>query len=242
MTSALLALFLLAADEAPPEPSARFGSLSGAAATDPGDGPSAGPSLARDGNTNAAEGATMTATDSGVGPGTPSSLATSAVDTRAASLTRPVAPLASAAFFTTAILTAAAATTLSVIAAGAITGAPVDATGRPSPIISTLGVAVGVGLNFGTIHVTLPLLTRFVDGDVSSSRTGAWRLSRWGLAAQGVGVVAMAIGSGLEAREFGSGQSLLLSGIVTALLGALAVDVLELVGAWQERAASQGPR
>lgn len=216
MTSALLALLLLAADEAPPEPSAGRGSLSGA--------------------TPLAE------TDSGDGPGTPSSLATSAIDTRAASLTRPAAPLASAAFFTTAILTAAAATTLSVIAAGAITGAPVDATGRPSPIISTLGVAVGVGLNFGAVHLTLPLLTRFVDGDVSSARAGAWRLSRWGLAAQGVGVVAMAIGSGLEAREFGSGQSLLLSGIVTALLGALAVDVLELVGAWQGRAASEGAR
>lgn len=199
-------MFLLAADEASPEPSA---------------GRESAPGTTR---------LTRTATDSGVAP---SSLATSAVDTRAASLTSPVAPLASAAFFTTAILTAAATTTLSVIAAGAITGAPVDATGRPSPIISTLGVALGVGLNFGAVHLTLPLLTRFIDGDVSAARAGGWRLSRWGLVAQGAGVLAMAVGSGLEAREFGSGQALLLSGIVTALLGALAVDVLELVGAWQ---------
>lgn len=158
-----------------------------------------------------------------------------ATDTRAAALSaRPQpSPLATATFFTTAILSAAAATTLSVIAAGAITGAPVDATGRPSPLISTLGVAVGVGLNFGVVHLTLPWLTNLVDGDVDAARAGAWRLSRWGLVAQGVGVLAMVVGSGLEAREFGGGQALLLSGIVTALLGGLVVDVLELVGAWQ---------
>lgn len=146
---------------------------------------------------------------------------------------RAATPGRTAAFFTSAILTAAATTTLSVIAAGAITGAPVDATGRPSPIVSTLGVAVGVGLNFGVVHLTLPWLTGLVDGDAGAARAGAWRLSRWGLLAQGAGVLAMVVGSGLEAREFGSGQALLLSGIVTALIGGLVVDVLELVGAWQ---------
>lgn len=165
----------------------------------------------------------------------PSEAPRAASNLRTASLTdQPRAtPLATTAFFTTAILSAAAATTLSVIAAGAITGAPVDATGRPSPIISTLGVAVGVALNFGAVHLTLPWLTRFVEGDVDGARANAWRLARWGLLAQGAGVLAMVVGSGLEAREFGGGQTLLLSGIVTALLGGLVVDVLELVGAWQ---------
>lgn len=160
-----------------------------------------------------------------------------ATDTRTAVLSEGTSPAplatATATFFTTAILSAAATTTLSIIAAAAITGAPVDATGRPSPIISTLGVAVGVGLNFGVVHLALPWFTRFVDGDVDSARAGAWRLSRWGLVAQGVGVLAMVVGSGLEAREFGGGQAFLLSGIVTALLGGVVVDVLELVGAWQ---------
>lgn len=165
----------------------------------------------------------------------PSEAPRAATDTRTAVLSERAqpSPLATATFFTTAILSAAATTTLSVIAAGAITGAPVDATGRPSPFISTLGVGVGVGLNFGVGHLTLPWLTRFVDGDVDSARAGAWRLSRWGLIAQGAGVLAMVVGSGLEGREFGSGQALLLSGIVTALLGGVVVDVLELVGAWQ---------
>jgi hypothetical protein len=134
---------------------------------------------------------------------------------------------------TAGVATSATISTGAVIVAAGISGVPFQQTGRPNAYVSTLGVAAGVALNFGLVHLLVPEFVRVVGAAVPPSRLEAWRWSRWALAAQVVGVAALGLGAGLEAREFGAGQGLMLGGLLGALFGGIALDVLELVGAWR---------
>lgn len=120
----------------------------------------------------------------------------------------------------------------------------VESSGRPVPLVTTAGFALGLGLNFAITHLLLPELVALGDsptalGSAEAARAEAWKRSRWALLGAGVGLVGMTVGAGLEQAEFGSGQGLMLAGLLVVLVGAIVFDVLEATGAWQGYLASR---
>ena len=158
-----------------------------------------------------------------------------------------VPPLRTAAYVGSALGLAGAAGVASIFTAVSIHGAPVGANGRPEPFVTATGLVAALGVHFALVHWLVPELTRLGNtsaalGDVTAARARAWELGRWAWLGGALGAASTMIGAGIEHASFGSGQGVMLGGLVAVFFSALAADVLEIVGAWQGATASRRPR
>lgn len=113
-----------------------------------------------------------------------------------------------------------------------------QAHGRPDPLVSTLGLGVGLAVTVAASQLLVPLAAPLGDDAqyavaVADARRASWRSSRWAVLAGGVGLAAVAAGASMERREFGSGQALMGAGGATLLLSGAVYLGLELAGVLQ---------
>lgn len=112
-----------------------------------------------------------------------------------------------------------------------------QAIGRPSPVLTVANFGVAAALHYAVNHLVVPQLAVTGERDASSvqvaaARVEAWKWARWGVLSSGAGVAAAMVGVGLEQDHFGHGQALIVSGLLTLIVGTIATDVLEALGAW----------
>lgn len=159
----------------------------------------------------------------------------------------PVPPLRTAGYVASSLGLAAVAGAASIFTAVTIHQAPVQGNGRPEPFVTATGLVAALGVHFALVHWLVPELTRLGNtsaalGDVTAARARAWELGRWAWLGGALGAASTMIGAGIEHASFGSGQGVMLGGLVAVFFSALAADVLEIVGAWQGAGSSRRPR
>ncbi|MCI0571181.1 MAG: hypothetical protein L0Y66_10550 [Myxococcaceae bacterium] len=121
------------------------------------------------------------------------------------------------------------------------------AAGRPDPLVTALGMGVGLGVNVAASQLLVPHAAQLGDDagyavDVAEARHAGWRLSRWAVLAGGLGVATLAVGAGMERREFGAGQSVMALGASTVVLSGLVYFGLELAGVLHGSQSARRPR
>lgn len=109
--------------------------------------------------------------------------------------------------------------------------------GHPSPLVNMGSFGLAAAINFAFAHVVVPQFvavgnTESSSGKVEAARAEGWRRARWGFLASGISVATTLVGAGLEQTSFGSGQGVMLGGLVALMVSAVVTDVLEATGAW----------
>jgi hypothetical protein len=118
--------------------------------------------------------------------------------------------------------------------------------GKPDPLCSAAGFALGGGIQLALALLPVPEVFRLAHdadgrGDIGRARLDAWRYSRWAAIVAALFVITYGVGAIFEHNTYGAGQPLLIVGAVGLLFSTVAFDALAIIGGTRGELASWQP-
>ena len=112
--------------------------------------------------------------------------------------------------------------------------------GAPRPMCGVAGVAIAGATQLLISLLLIPELFRISGDDPAAVRAGWWRWARWPAAVLAASALMVLAGSASEAKNYGTGQGTIITGLAGAAVSGVSVDVMGLIGA--VKAAKKGHR
>ena len=103
--------------------------------------------------------------------------------------------------------------------------------GAPRPMCGAAGVAVAGAAQLLISLFLIPELFRISGDDPGAVRAGWWRWARWPAAVLAASALVLLAGSASEAKNYGTGQGTMITGLAGVAVSGVSVDVMGLIGA-----------